>query len=293
MTPSHDDPLTLQLPARDFYWSVTDASSLPPCEPHRMSAGVRAALDERFQQELPFSIDDLAVAYTPASSGAIVACALPIAALQAAIATHPQILSLTPLEVPAELACAADPRQLNVLTGLFEPLAIRRARHRRTLASLSFGALALLVLTIGVARRAEHLRSSAAALDVSISESASQGSGLRTNAEISLRALEAERDRLILTRTAGAQRTLPMDVAHSASAVLAAWPPDLEIQTHTFSATSQGITIAAEMKDQASAQTLAKSLGSIPGWNLRVPRMQSTGKAIRFDASLQRAGGGT
>lgn len=283
------------LPATAFYWAILDASDLPANTERWNDPSLRATLDERLQDQLPIAVEELAIAFNRINQASILACALPVSTLRCAVEEQPELLLLAPDAVPPELNTAADAHALNLLNGPFEPPALARAKQRRTNTALAICAVAIALASFGILRRTGHLRSEAATLESEMTDAAAQTSGSRADLERSRRLLESERERLILTRTERAQKHIPTDVSSAVAAILAAWPTDLEVRTQALSATAQGLTIAAELHDGAGGQELATALGSVPGWNLQVPRIRSNGKSVRFDASLQRkaAGGGT
>lgn len=286
---------SISLPAHAFYWAILDASDLPADARRLNDPSLRATLDERFQDELPLPVEELAVAYKRNNQSSILACGLPVPRVRQVVDERPDLLLLTPDGVPHALNIAADSHSLNLLRGRFEPPALARAKQRRTNALLALSAAAIALASLGVLRRTDHMRSEASALEAQMTAAAAHTSGSHTDLERLLPALEAERERLILTRTARAQQSIPTDVSSAVASILAAWPTGLEVRTQALAATAQGMTIAADLNDAAGGQELAKALGSVPGWNLQVPRIRSTGKSVRFDATLQRKppGGGT
>lgn len=283
----------LRLPWHSFYWSVIDISTIPERSRRPGSLPANALLDDIFQAELPVPIEDLAAAYAPLEASKVIACALPLPLLTQALVDHPSLLSLTPVELPALLqphGSAIQLDSLNILINRHEPSAVRSLRRSVRQRTLALAAAALALASIGTLRRAHNAETQATLLSSSTRQAASDITGTDRTLEESLRSLERERDRLILTRTAQAARALPVDVARSMQTVLAAWPNELEVRTQAFSANEQSIKLAVEVNDQPAAETLTKALGSLADWTLQSQRTHASGTAIRFDATLQPKG---
>ncbi|MBS0191789.1 MAG: hypothetical protein JSR52_11625 [Planctomycetes bacterium] len=147
----------------------------------------------------------------------------------------------------------------------------------------------LATLSLGLWRRSISLRAQADLIDVAVSEAMLKATGIGGSSAESRTALDSERSRLLKTRTGNARRGLPPDASIGLAALLGAWPEGLEVRTQTIAATAQGITVAAEVPDQSCAQQLAKGLAGVDGWSLQSPRTHANGKAVRFDATLQRS----
>lgn len=283
----------LRLPWHSFYWSVIEISTIPERSRRPGSLPTSALLDDLFQAELPVSIEELAAAYAPLEANKVIACALPLPLLEQARAAHPDLLSLTPAEIPALLQQTGSAIQLdslNILIHRHEPSAVRSLRRSVRQRTLALAAAALALASIGTLRRAHNAETQASLLSSSTRQAASEITGADRTLEESLRSLERERDRLILTRTAQAARALPVDVARSMQTVLAVWPNDLEVRTQAFSANEQNIKLAVDVNDQPAAETLTKALGSLADWTLQSQRTHASGTAIRFDATLQPKG---
>lgn len=289
--------LHLQLPWHCFYWSVIDVSTVPKRSRRTGTLPNPVLLDDLFQAELPVPIEDLAAAYAPMEANNVIACALPLPRLTQALADHPALLSLTPAELPPLLQSLLQPHDstfapeaLNILINGHEPSAVRLLRQSGRRRIFAFAAAALALASIGALRRAHDAESQTALLSSATRQAASDVTGTDSTLDESLRSLERERDRLILTRTAQAARALPADVARSMQTVLSIWPNDLEVRTQTFSANEQSIKLAVEVNDHPAAETLTKALGSLADWTLQSQRTHASGSAIRFDATLQPKG---
>ncbi len=283
----------LQLPWDRFYWSVIETPQAQ--HPTRLrSTATRATLDDRFQSEIPLAIEQIATSYAAGDSAAIIACGFEVDQLRQEQQAHPGLLTLTPESLPPRLQSRFsdfDLARLNLLVADHEPQPLRLLRTKTRRTALVVAAAVLALATLGILRRTSDTHQQLSWLGGSIGTAMSEVTGSKKDREVSLRLLEQERDRLASTRTMQAVRGLPMDASRSLAAVLSAWPKDLEIKTQTIAASSQGVTVAAELNDQSGAETLSKALAAVPGWILQSPRTHSTGKAVRFDASLQPTGG--
>jgi len=288
---SGDAPtLHLRLPWNSFYWSVIDVSDIPERSRRTNTSSARAILDDLFQSELPVPIEELATAYSTATGNSVLACALPLPALNAALTNHPALLTLAPAELPPALGArchTGDLELLNVLIGAREPIAIRTLRLRSRRVTAALVAAALLLASTGVLRRAFDGTSQADMLAAATRRSLSEMSGADRDTAASIRQLEKERDRLVLTRTVQAARGLPPDASHSMQSVLGAWPRDLEMRTQAIAVTEQGVRLTVEVNDQAGAETLTKALGTLSDWTLQSQRTHASGPHVRFDATLQ------
>lgn len=282
-----------RLPWERFYWAILDTSATPHLARNLRSAAARATLDDRFEPEIPQPLDQVATSYADGDGTTVLACGLELEQLNQELLAHPGLLSLTPDGLPPELQSRFpnfEPDQLNILIATHEPQPLRflRSKTRRTLLAIAAAMLAL--ATLGTLRRASDNQQQLASLSSSMNEAVAEVTGSNRDLEVSLRMLEQDRDRLASTRTMQAVRGLPLDASRALAAVLSAWPNDLEVKTQTIAASSQGVTVAAEVDDQSAAEVLSQSLASVPGWTLQSPRTHSTGRAVRFDASLQPKG---
>src|SRR5688572_9736838 len=109
----------LRWPAERFYWAVLEAPGWARSGP--IADGLRGPLAD----EVPTSLD-LHGACAPLGDGTVLACAAPASEIEALRATA---LSLTPESLPDFARGRCDPSVLNLLTGPFEPLPVRRARR--------------------------------------------------------------------------------------------------------------------------------------------------------------------
>lgn len=283
----------LQLPWQRFYWAIFDTREWPHPVRHLHSPAARASLDERFQTEIPLQIEQIATSYASADGTTVIACGLELPHLEHELERNPNRFSLSPAGLPPVLREKFpdfQPHQLNLLTGPHEPQPLRILRSKTRRAVLAITAAALALAAFGMFRRAWHVQRQAETLNTSMSQAAGDMTGGKRPLEVALRILEQDRDRLISTRTMQAVHGLPADASRSLAAVLSAWPSKLEVKTQTIAASAQGVTVAAEVNDQKSAEVLSQALAAIPDWTVLSPRTHATGKAVRFDASLQPKG---
>lgn len=292
---SRQIPITkLVLPWQRFYWAILDTSDAPQSARSLNSSAARAMLDDRFQSELPLPVDQVAAAYEIAELGSVIACGLEIEVLRRELEAHPALLTLAPDGLPPQLRDRFTDFQsdrLNLLVAAHEPAPIRRLRASGRRTVLALVAASLVLITLGVLRRASIDREQSIQLQESLGNAVADVSGSRRDLDISLQSLRHERDRLISTRTMQASRGLPTDASRTLATVLAAWPTDLEVRAQSLSSTSQGVIIAAEVNDQSGAEMLSRALASVPDMSLQSPRTHASGKVVRFDASLLPRGG--
>jgi len=112
---------------------------------------------------IDIELDELHAVGTPCAGGRVLVCAVTNELLNSLVFQHPTAASLAPDRVPSELdADSIHPSALNLLVGPFEPAARRSARQRLQLSLLAAAITVLVLITIGLTRRAEHARSTLA-----------------------------------------------------------------------------------------------------------------------------------
>lgn len=281
----------MRLPWHFFYWSVLDVHDLPVRLRNGQSETSRVVLEEKFQAEVPIPLAEAAVSYSPLPNEHVLACGLPVSELDRATAAVPNLLLLLPESLPPtlkDIADLGDLRSLNLLVHEHEPRAVTHLKASKRRTSLLFAIGALAIISIGVARRASNAASQTELIQNAAQRAAAETSGMPRDLATTLPVLERERQRLTMTRTGKAETAIPQDAGKALQKLLAAWPSDLEIRTQALSSSPQGMTVAAEVSDQAAAGVLGNSLANVPNWTLQPPRTRSTGKSVRFDASLTR-----
>lgn len=283
---------SLTLPATEFYWGVFPSSAETPWPRDLRRASARAALDHEFQKFLPLSIDDAVPAYTRSTDQRVIACALPLARVRELLAAEPGLLQLGPAAIPAEFeAQVIDLSELNLLTGPYEPAPVRASREKRTLRLQLAAGAGLLLLALGLGRRAAHKAAQTEAILLDTTSAVQQLTGRSGSLDEVEPVLRHERQRLVATRSAHAARNLPADAAQGLLAVLRVWPGNIDVRTQSLSASAQGVTVGAEVATQDAARDLTHALGQADGWTLQTPRTHASGKSVRVDATLQKRSG--
>lgn len=156
-------------------------------------------------------------------SGGIV-CAIEIEQLRT---LDTRTLMLTPESIPACVLSpgmdAPDPSRLNLLTGEFEPRAIRSHRHRR--AALVLGAIAISCAAVAfdLARRAEQLRRAAGDDAAAVRAVLAQASLAKDSGTPDSTALERELEQLRAVAS-GAGRGASFDAPSALAEIVGAWP---------------------------------------------------------------------
>lgn len=288
--PKPSSPLSnlASIPAEHCYWAILEASGwkrsgqLPP--------GLLADLAD----QVPIELGDLHVVGTPVTGGRVLVCAATNELLATLVAQHPTAPLLAPDRVPSELdADSIHPRTLNLLVGPFEPAASRAARQRLHLSCLAAAVALLILLTIGLTRRAEHARATLAQARTQI-VSHLNAHGYR---EDQLLKLTTELD--TLRRIAGVDLTSRRspDAAASLAAVLAGWPTPTPTPTPTSAAVEarpQSLTIGPEgaaigVLIPGDPAPFLAAMHPPEGWTLEQPQLTRIGDQTRINLLLHPA----
>ena len=260
----------VQLSANAFYWGELDGSLLP-----RGRRAARTALGYLFESVLPTPLESVHSIYVKAGefeNGAprYVACGMDRKRLQAHIDEHGDgLLQLGPNALPEWIEGDVEPKDLNLLSGPFEPAPVARLR-RRWLGSIA----ALIALTAGalifgawhrtisletrqreIHQATEHVYKQVFGAEA-LNSSSSQPSALR---------LVAERRRLQRTRQGNVEQFMDRDAAVALAGLLQHWPNDLHQQTQSIIVTGSSITVRAQVPSSDDAQRLANALGALNG----------------------------
>ncbi|MCC6910312.1 MAG: hypothetical protein IT430_20450 [Phycisphaerales bacterium] len=288
MTPRPTAPEHLVWPAERFFWGVLDTSALP-------SRLGRSRPDPKqlgflFEEMLPCPIEDVQAVYLPQPGRRFIACGILRTQLEQLPAAT---LTLAPQCAPSDIIGDAplDCRQINLLTGPFEPAPLRRLRRAARRDLIAIAALLLLVLWLGAQRRITALDAARANLDEmrggvysslldASAPPSSQPPALRLLAELrQLRATRAERS-----------TSLPQpESARSLEALLRQWPGDQPVRTESISITSSAITVIGVLPTPEQAQRFAGAFEALPGWQARQPQVDSTGDGVRLTLRWRRA----
>lgn len=265
--------MTTTLPPERFYWALLDE----PC-PRRLTARQRIRLGYSFESVLPAPIESVHAAYIPAGDRTI-ACAMDRNELEQIRADG--ALSLHPAAVPDFITEGVDLSsldRLNLLTGVFEPPVLARRRRRRAAEALAAIILLTAILALGMQRRIDAARASAAAADSArlamlgdiLPPVGAPGAGGSQAPELRL---VAELRRLQRTRQAPVGDLAPPDAAAPLVDLLAAWPANLHLRTRQLRATPTEIQLQVAIDAIEDADALAAALDRAPGWQPRLPQV--------------------
>jgi len=256
-----------------------------------------------FERVLPVPIEQVQCAYVRLADGTVAACAAPIEALDAALASEELAAATTlcPAEVPEFIRSAAEsagspsvgPTRFNLLTGRFLPRSVRRWRRqcRGALAVGGLGVVASLLLGVWLRDRsigaaiAEVERRRWALIDDAISP-LGPDQGLPPDLR-----LTAELRRLEQTRGSGAAEsvtTVATDVSALLAEVLSAWPKATRATVDAVSVTQDSIDLRGTAPDAVGAAAAATAMRSLPGWRVPQPQVRAGREGVTFTVRLER-----
>jgi hypothetical protein len=281
--PNEPHPLHPRPPAERFFWAVLTVERGFTSARHDLTSPIaRAMLDEAFAAHLPVPSDEVARAYTPLPTlpdGGVLACAAPRVLLD----THPDAVTLAPGSPPPWLDRDVDLATLNVLIAEHEPVPVRAAARRRSLAAAGLVLAASLALAAGFERRAAHARAHADAARAELNRLASDR-GLTID-EAADR-IEREWSRLRATRATAASAGLA-DTAEPLADLLAAWPRGVRTQVQSLSVTPGQIALAATLPSHDDAERLAASLADAARWETAQPQITTRPQGVSMQLSLR------
>ncbi|MCC6970543.1 MAG: hypothetical protein IT434_10010 [Phycisphaerales bacterium] len=188
------------------------------------------------------------------------------------------VLMLTPEAIPACVSPqgmdAPDPSRLNLLTGEFEPRAIRSHRHRRAAIVLGTIAISCVAISLDLSRRAESLRRAARDDTAAAQAVLARVSGFGVPDVIALER-ELEQLRAIASPTG---RAPSFDAPRALAEIVGAWPSDAAPSVagalpQSFSVRPDASTLTVRTPG-APASFLA-AWKTPAGWTSAEPRVQS------------------
>lgn len=243
-----------------------------------------------FAPHLPTDLARVGMAYAVLPSGAVLACALPVSALEEpALASA---VTLAPATLPAWLGQPADPERLNVLTGPHEPRVVTVARRRR--AAVLTAAVAVLAAGVGLGleRRAAAARAdradAVAALVRLTGSPAAASLGVPADADLESASLTIDRELTRLRATRSKQASLGLaDASDPLAALLSRWPRDVKAQAQTLSAAPTQLTVSAMLPAHADAEKLSSALAGTTGWEAGQPQINANGKGVQVQLTLK------
>jgi hypothetical protein len=299
---SHARPLAIEhprWPAHRFYWALLDdpAHTGTAAGVRRRLPGGRFVTSGRsrvrlgylFESHLPVPIESVHAVYLRLGQGRALACALS----DDAFAEHRDALTLGPASLQAFLSGLADPEELNLLTGPWEPARVRGAR-RRWRASVALGVSVLIALGAwGAERRVGAWNSrraeAHAAIDAIHAEVLpADGAVSRAPAPV---AFTAELRTLRRTRSGADAPPVSRDAAVTLAALCDAWPPEVEARVETLAVSHDAVRIGALMPSRDAARRLAAAVGRFaPGWSMSQPELGALREGVRLRLSFERTG---
>lgn len=242
---------------------------------------------ELLADQVPVPVEDLHAVGAPTSDGRLIACAI----------ERPRLSDLSvgaAMLVPGAIPTTFTARELdvgclNLLSGEFEPPAVRRARTLRRWRVAAAAMIAIALVTVGSHRRQAHADRLAEQAQTA-SESLLAAAGLDG---VTLPMLEAEIDRrqrrLALGRTIEESST-GRDAAATMAAVLERWPPLQSMRTQSLSVAPELVSFAVVVSDDPAHFIAA--FAPPPGWIADEPRLTGLESHTRITVSLrpQKAG---
>ncbi|MDX2148504.1 MAG: hypothetical protein SFZ23_13375 [Planctomycetota bacterium] len=288
-------------PAGKFYWCLIDA---PLRAGQELPVAMRGAIDD----DMPLSADELHAVAIPVAvlefsglpSGTLI-CALPHIDLASIDA---RARSLRPAALPPGLDATCELARINLLTGRFEPPALRRRRYLRRAWVLAALTSASVLLTIGLERRTASIKAEEAALRMAtykLADAARSVSPLRfaqtaslfDDAEMQADPLEqtaTHRDILLTLTEKLADVSSELDASGPLAALLANWPQSKSVTVQTIRSSGDVLSVSALIEGDAAA--FLSVLPQLPGWAVGEPRVQALGDALRIQLSFRRASEG-
>jgi hypothetical protein len=261
-------------PAERFYWAVVDANGWTTSGP--LPKGCIGALAD----EVPIPADELHAVCTPTSDLRLVVCAVERPALED---LDPNLLSLTPAELPDAVGGLVEPSALELLVGEFEPRPLRRARSRNLGLILLTLAVCGALVSFGLSRRAESWR---------------QLSGQRSTATMTLAAsvipggnpdqLALEANRIRGRKPPPELRPAP-DASLALAGLLQVWPTEIGNRPQGITVSPGSISCSVLVEGDPSP--FLQSLRAPKGWKLQEPRLNTTGSATRLTLQFNPEGG--
>ena len=285
----HHDALHREIPAERLYWAVLDP------KPLGRTAIARTECGYLFEDALPVPIESVHASYRWLADGRVVACGIDRAALEAM--DRFGALTLVPASVPAPVLAAIGPnaaaslvpRDLNLLTGPFEPQAVRAARRRLLVTAASIAALVAVIIGWGVVRRGDALERATDRVEerrMEILKAAYAGDRSASALPPEYR-LVGELRQLTSTRSS----SLPplFDAGPSVAALVAAWPQEADARCDAISVTERSASIRGTAKDSAVMSRLEEAYRAVPGWSMQAsPQFSSGSSGLSFTITLSR-----
>jgi len=261
-------------PASRFYWAVLDVGSLPKAR--RATTEQLGYLLEPF---LPEPLEAVHATFVRVSPAAFVACVLPVRVLEKEV--PPEMTTLGPESAPSFVP-PIDVSRIDLLTGRFEPAALRRARRRWTAQVAAIAALALGMVICGLERRVAALEARRTEIAKESETVFRESLGYRDGRLPAELQLEAELRSLRVTRRSDVPVVAARDASVELSRVLAAWPEGAPARTESLDVGPDGMQLRAQVATNDDAQRLAQALAAVPTWRLELPGVQPTSGGVEL-----------
>ncbi len=273
------------LPPTQLYWALLPAASAPGVADRTSDHSDDAALNA-LEGVLPVPIDSVHAVTAVGSDGTLVICACPHNILEA---VHPDTLQLLPTAIPPGVP-QLEPGSLNLLTGIYEPGPLRRARSKfaATLAAALILTTALLSAAL-VHRERAYSRAAGAfttlrndALRAVFPEQPPPAAAMLLPS-----ALETAR------RSQRVQAPPPADAARALAAFLSAWPdlPGADpAEVEVLSITENTLNLTCRVPDHTAAAELVSRLVPPPGYAMAPVRTSPHHQGVRLIVQARREG---
>ncbi|MGE3109825.1 MAG: hypothetical protein AB7O77_15925 [Phycisphaerales bacterium] len=290
-------------PSDRCYWAVLDIPGYRPPRPpgsprppYSCTRPLPPALLIQLQDHVPIDVSELHAVAMPlpitaaSSSNQLLVCAVRRDDLAG---VDPQAVTLAP-NLPSAPELAGLPNEslgpVNLLVGEFEPRPVRRARLRRHLELAAVSLAVVLLIAVGLHRRAktlevaaQHAQDSLAGV-LSLDQMVGPDSSLDSGAEH----LNAQLRLVSQVQGAARQVTPPFDAASPLAALLRSWPTNVtgapcSIQSITVNATSMSVSFISG----DDPNPLLRILVAPDGWRLEEPRITSVPGTTRVLQELR------
>ncbi len=275
-------------PADQFYWGILDRSVLP-----RSARHAPEQLGYLFESRLPVPIDSIHAVYIPIDDDRVLAVGAPVEFLNEADLTD--VLTLTPDELPEwiddDVRTEVDVDSINLLTGPWTPIAIRRGRRRMTGWATAFVVACAGLLMVSFERQRHAFATAEGdARDATMDVYAEVlGDSVRATVNSSFppeQRLIAEHRRLLQTRSGPEEtREERIDAADLLTAIIERWPTEQYIETETISVTGGAVTLVLRAPSLEDVQPIADAFADLPGWQVTQP--QTVARQDHVDITLR------
>lgn len=239
------------------------------------------------ETRIPFDADQLQAVFLRTGPGTVLACGMTHERIEQLCAVNPELVSLAPDSLPEWLmgeAQAVEPARLNLLTGPHTPISVRRRQAITVMRVALCLGLALLLLAVGLERRATHQQREAAI---------ALGNARERAAAILL--IDPDNPRLgaLVTselRTLRATRRGPPieldspDTAAHAAILLAHWPGGSQTERLTIGA--GGVTLSAWCPSSIETDGLIAGLERAPEWTITSQTVREASGGYQVQLSL-------